>query len=89
MMGQNETVAAASSSTLRRAILALLVAALMAATMALNAMPAFAAANLDKANTVGVETSGFNQQFGHGLGGRVTGDLAQEGAIGDIASEKP
>jgi hypothetical protein len=41
-MGQHETTVA-SSSTLRRIVLALLVAVLMAATMALNAMPAFAA----------------------------------------------
>jgi hypothetical protein len=41
MMGHNETTVAGSA--LRRTILALLVAVLMAATMALNAMPAFAA----------------------------------------------
>jgi hypothetical protein len=41
MIGQNET-AKAGSSTLRRIVLALLVAALMTAMMAVSAMPAFA-----------------------------------------------
>jgi len=43
MLGQQETVTVAgSSSTLRRTILALLVAALMAATMVASASPAIA-----------------------------------------------
>jgi len=90
-MGQQQTVTAATEDkgggTLRRIVLALLVAALMAATMALNAMPAFAAS--EKANPVARETSLINKAVGHGTGGKALANFAQEeGGIGDIASDK-
>jgi hypothetical protein len=85
MMGHNETTVAGSA--LRRTILALLVAVLMAATMALNAMPAFAAS--EKANPIGREVSLINKQVGQGTGGKALANSAQEGGgVGDIASDK-
>jgi hypothetical protein len=84
MMGQTIT---ASGSTLRRLVLTLLVAALMAATMALKAMPAFAAS--EKANPIGGEISWINKEVGHGTGGKAAANSAQEGGgLGDIASDK-
>jgi hypothetical protein len=87
MMGQQQQTVTASGSALRRLVLALLVTTLMAATMALNAMPAFAAS--EEANPIGREISLINNEVGHGTGGKALANSAQEGGgVGDIASEK-
>ena len=91
-MGQQQTMTVAAADEkgggtwlLRRMILVLAVAALMAAMLAVSAGSALAAS--DKANTVGQTASGFNK-FGHergdnGLGGKL---IAWEAPVGDAAS---
>ena len=88
MMRQNETVTV-SGGALRRLVLALAIAALMALLVTASAAPAFAAAS-DKANQVGKQTSGVNQSDPEpGRGGHVARDAAQDDGsppgLGDIA----
>ena len=83
MIGQQETVA---GSTLRRIVLALAIAAVMALLVITSAAaPAFAAAREGKANVVGQQTSSLNQFVDAGSGGHLTSGHAQDGDIDDTA----
>jgi hypothetical protein len=84
MMGQQRAVAEQTGSALKRIVLVLAVAAVMAAMMVIMASPAFAAST--KGNNVGQQTSQANQKD-PGLGGQGVREAAQEeeGGLGDIA----
>ena len=93
-MGQQQTEA---GSALRRMVLVLAIAAVMALLVTALAAPAFAVSNNGKgslsADQVGAQASGVNQPDsgnGPGRGGQVTRDEAQSDAsdpgIGDFAS---
>ena len=71
-----------AGSAMRRIVLALAVAAVMALLVMALAGPAFAA-NL-RADQVGKQASGVNQSD-PGRGGEVTSDAAQSGIIANIA----
>jgi uncharacterized membrane protein len=77
-MGQQQQTVTGSGSALRRSVLALAIAALMALLVMASTAPAFAAAS-DKANQVGKQTSGVNQSDPEpGRGGHVARDAAQD-----------
>jgi hypothetical protein len=89
MMGQQqETVA---GSALRRIIMVLAVATVMAAMMAVSAGSAFAASfGNDKANCVGRNATLFNEvgkeRGEHGFGGKIVKGEAPGGGVGNAAS---
>jgi photosystem II stability/assembly factor-like uncharacterized protein len=97
-MGQQQTtmtVAAVEEkgggALLRRMLLVLTIAVLMVAMMAVNTMPAFAASNIEKANSVGNTATFFNNPkagLEPGQGGKLTADLGREGRVGGIANGK-
>ena len=83
MLGQQEK--AVAGSTLRRMVLALATAAVMALLVMALAVPAFAASQ--KGNQIGNQTSGLNTSpyYGPGFGGQNNIDKAQDRIIDDIA----